>query len=252
MAEIKLLEDGREYELTRTIFSGHVALDGVLIGSEYYKRTLIQKQDNARMFYDDYEILSLEGVSFGSFITLDTFKTEFKNYVDSQKYPIRSVKRLSDGEVFTLGDIDEKYGKIERFEILDFKPSIYAGCVGTAITSCVEINLLKKLKSKQPTFTTDDGKPYYGDGTIWFVNLIDWTIGFYNPSPNGDITAYYHGRYKYFSTEIAAMKYVFQNKPVSVTFKKFYAEFHELYRVNPSTSPLILFTHLFESYTSGK
>src|SRR5690606_23114725 len=119
----------------------------------------------------DYEILSL---SFGDDIYLKTgkkiksfpyeglyneFRVPDKNGcitdreikgTDKYDVKIHSVKRLSDGEVFTIGD-NTKYGCIDNFYIKNNY---------LLATTVLESNgrYLKDLeKSKKPLFTTEDG-----------------------------------------------------------------------------------------------
>lgn len=81
-------------------------------------------------------------------------------------YAIYSVKRLSDGEIFAIGDICDGVS-YERRPILEFK------MVGNTLSIRQEFGhtkLSNLKKSKTPLFTTEDGVDVYEGDDFWFTN----------------------------------------------------------------------------------
>jgi hypothetical protein len=122
---------------------------------------------------------------------------------------IHSVKRLSDGEIFTIGDIcypiNTNYNKhpITKFWF-DIPGQLRVDSENYSIT------IKTIIKAKKPLFTTDDGKEIFEDDNYWIV-----TDRFYNVDIVKSCTPY---RVKksgihYFSTKEAAEEYVLLNKP---------------------------------------
>lgn len=120
---------------------------------------------------------------------------------------IYSVKRLSDGEIFTVGD-DYGSSKIEGFKIdTEFNGGLCAiSHKGSALSSLYSLE-----KVKQPLFTTEDGKPVYLDQRIWWVRKSDFELDFHD-FYKGE--SHYPDRFLYFSTKEAAEDYILMNKPV--------------------------------------
>ena len=133
------------------------------------------------------------------------------------KHPIHSVKRISDGQVFVLGDKvapfkSSKFGEIGEFIITVFN-TVYV----TDKYKTWGIDLSDIKKKPLPIFTTEDGVDMYGDEDLWEVYgkeeksiapvrakiLID-----YLESPNR----------KAFSTKEAAQEYLDKEKKERVLF----------------------------------
>lgn len=123
--------------------------------------------------------------------------------------PIHSVKRLSDGEVFTVGDKIQTSMSltIDSFVIIDNELLVNPlEIIGT-------ISLSKIKKVKQPLFTTEDGVDIYeGDYVCWIgsVKYTDVKINDYRLADKAMIT---DGFVLYFSTKEAAEEYILMNKP---------------------------------------
>lgn len=121
---------------------------------------------------------------------------------------IYSVRRLSDNEVFTVGD---KQGNltITHFKIKD--GNMYAHFAPSAERD-IEINQLQKQKQK--LFTTTDGKDIFEGDEYWFITsgLIGVPLPNTASSTNGAGKA--TSSYKYFSTEEKAKEYIIYNKPL--------------------------------------
>lgn len=121
--------------------------------------------------------------------------------------PIRSVRRLSDGEVFMIGSKTTK-GIITSFEVSDGILSVNVGEQNTLLRT---IDLLK------PLFTTEDGVKIFEGDLFFGVPIADISY------PKWGIILFDNGATKYckpnvdeiktFSTHFAAEEYVLNNKP---------------------------------------
>lgn len=169
----------------------------------------------------NYQILSL-----ARFCTIKPIITDVSDYGDGyiesllkcDKARIYSVKRLSDGEIFTVGDKIQTSMTltINKFIIIDNELLIDPfEIIGT-------VALNKISKSKQPLFTTEDGvdifegdeyfeliTPNFHNKTcIWNIlhNKTRTNIN-YDQKSNRE-----HGRI-WFSTKEKAEEYILMNKP---------------------------------------
>lgn len=116
---------------------------------------------------------------------------------------IHSVKRLSDFEVFTIGDKckDINTNCITTVSEITLKDTI-------CFINGVNINYLKKVK--QPLFTTEDGVDVYPEGRI--STVLSNTMELYTiDGLAGKNTTPVKG-FKYFSTKEAAEEYILMNK----------------------------------------
>lgn len=173
-----------------------------------------------------YEILSFKFQSNGCLATLrengkylnqDTSLTDISwgaieeymlNFVNSDPSDciIYSVKRLSDGEIFTIGDrcIWQGTGASDTGCVL--KIEVKSDGVYLSNGSCnfhfSRVNKLKKISC-----TTVDGKEIFEGEEIWYVSC-DFKV--YSNKVN---LFYSEKNYKYFSTKEAAEEYVIRNKP---------------------------------------
>ena len=153
----------------------------------------------------DYEILSLvasernpQHKKGSKFLHNKDYK--FKSMHPTEFWDIYSVKRLSDGEIFTIGD-KTNFGLISKIVINNNSLSFYF-----EQKSC-GYNLQTLIKWK-PLFTTEDGVDIFEDDKVYFVNKI------------GDVFHTNHLKIKkyqshllYFSTKEKAEEYILLNKP---------------------------------------
>ena len=126
------------------------------------------------------------------------------NQLSKGIWSIHSVKRLSDSEVFTVGD-NTKYGCIDEFYIKNNH------LLATTVLESSGKYLKDLQKTKQPLFKTEDGKEIYeGDNTFGidekyqFLKFNGW-VWKKNESPNK--------LHKHFSTKEKAEEYIIMNKP---------------------------------------
>lgn len=154
--------------------------------------------------------------------------------LDLNNCTIKAVRRLSDGEMFIVGDEIEVL-RGENAKIIRF------GFLGEGVLSAVTekiimpFNLCKK-KAKDPLFTSEDGVPIYEDSNAWGL------------SRNGSIGKFramlkYHSNFedtKWFSSEEVAKDYRRVHhigdkyKPKKVEVSDF-GTYQEMYPVIPET-----------------
>lgn len=150
--------------------------------------------------------------------TLVVYNPEFweevveKDYQILKTCPIEgtiySVERLSDGEVFTVGDRIKVYqhGSTKTIDSIDLmKEGIWFTYDSG---SC---HLTHAIKQKpQPIYLTHDGKDIFPKDIVWYVNKENFYHDYIKAYPevkfNSEIRAY-------FLTEEEAKKYIIENKP---------------------------------------
>lgn len=150
---------------------------------------------------------------------------EILNY-DFIKYPetktvdmkdprvIHSVRRLSDNEVFAVGEKVRHFGEIDVIKSFEINSGyacglwvVYENEQGGR-TNFMHIH---KYPARTPLFTTTDGKPVYEGETFWYV-APDMYLGsfFSNGSKLGKLIE----SHKTFSTKAAAEQWIADNKPL--------------------------------------
>lgn len=107
----------------------------------------------------DYEILSYKHGD-GQISDIEYINKCLKVACLHEGWKIHSVKRLSDGEIFTIGD-NCSYGVITRIFITR------EGYCMTSTTSPYSCNILYLKHKKQPLFTTEDGVDIF-EGDVCF------------------------------------------------------------------------------------
>ena len=156
----------------------------------------------------DYEILTVI-TNNGKFIE----KVYNQDATIEPYWKIHSIKRKSDGEIFTIGDIiDTKVDNKYKQEILEINFGINNNLLKDRLifktkAGYVVINIA--VKSKQPLFTTEDGVDIF-EG--------DYSYGVHNSK--FDIvkikhinTVYVGDNFIEFSTKEKAEEYILLNKP---------------------------------------
>jgi hypothetical protein len=174
----------------------------------------------------DYEILSfLEGES----ITVSKRQNGFFHYENvignhstldekaalrqSNRFKIHSVKRLSDGEIFTIGDKLFLYNKIHIIEGFEIKADWDGGLRitfegGGAVAICTA----KKYVERMPLFRTEDGVGLF-EGDKYFVPQKREGIYTLNIIQFNDVPRLYDDSPR-FSTKNAAERWVLRNQPI--------------------------------------
>jgi hypothetical protein len=179
--------------------------NGNFFSTEQQKLATLQKDGS----YLHMRLLSTTGGSSLEFMLKNKF------------YDIHSVKRLSDGEIFTVGDIVnrpcyKKPFKIKHFHIQNCKPPtiwlhsmdfVEGNCTHTLDENCT---LEKAIKFKKPLFTTEEGVDIY-EGDNYYGVTNEFKI-FYNNSYMFSTNDLKNDN-KRFSTKKAAEEYILMNKP---------------------------------------
>lgn len=136
--------------------------------------------------------------------------------IKNPNWVIHSVKRLSDGEVFTIGDaIKER--TTQTAYIIRFEITAYTLVAIIDSGSMRVMDSWRKVVTKTPLFKTEDGVDIYEGDKITIVNTKDFRIS------NTDIPENHirgHCRvwdgsdgYLQFSSKQAAEEYIILNKP---------------------------------------
>lgn len=179
----------------------------------------------------DYEILSfictvnLNALKKGMIVLRSKhddsyFCTENSNIYDKEskflKIPhwnIHSVKRLSDGEIFTIGD------KIKAFNKTEIINKFYQGIHNSQkhiLFWNLGYNVDELVKIKQPLFTTEDGVDIFEGDTFYYVKFKEnrFSAGRVFEIVTAKIPGcVYEPKYeKYFSTIEKAKEYILMNK----------------------------------------
>jgi len=147
----------------------------------------------------EWEIMKIRGLLSPELIW--DFNNKFPP--DFDKWEIYSVKRVSDSEIFTIGDkFTANAGcdlTIKSFEIDGCDLKVWSVEYGHW--------LLKDIKKHVSLFKTEDGTSIYEGMEYWYVS--SWTI-FSKKAVQGSGT---HG-FKYFSTKEKAEEWMFEHKPI--------------------------------------
>jgi len=130
-----------------------------------------------------------------------------------QKPLIKSVKRLSDGEVFSIGDKVKYSGKkcmYSHFTIDNFYITTDNRMLARSL-DCIINEYITEIV-KEPIFTTEDGVDIYQGMSYWCVNTSShlWTLWLQTAREKTQL----HKNVLAFATEKAAQNYIKYNKPV--------------------------------------
>ena len=220
--------------------SGFCVEIGVEPSSEFWEE-VIEKDYEILSFRANIDILTIpkytilskqESGRFYNYIACEVpIGADEDNLLTDNNWDIHSVKRLSDGEVFTVGNLCNLYSgngcrnPILRFEISynEYGLEKYRNretlkfVLGTGLNNNSEwgpFELDYCVHSKKPLFTTEDGVDIFKGDNFWLLQDIknfhlkywNWKIMSY---PN---TEYLQDKLK-FSTKEAAENYIICNKP---------------------------------------
>lgn len=160
---------------------------------------------------------------------------------------IHSVKRLSDGEVFTIGDkvaaiSAEKSGILQSiiianntrqdvvasFDKMEYREMCFL-CIGSDLGNCL---LSNGVKLKQSLFTTEDEVDIYTTAQegLYSVNIKAFTIIKCMPKCLILTCSDTRRNYKVFTTEENAKEYVIMNKPC-LSINEIFFLYNTSYRV---------------------
>lgn len=180
----------------------------------------------------DYEILQVSIIRSikHEIIDVSNYGEGYKGYIlalsKCDGNSIHSVKRLSDGEIFTVGDKCKRHND----HILIITGFILKSFNVLKINDYWNINDLKHIK--KPLFTTKDGVDIFeGDNIHWVCNEFTY---FYTKNVNKEhynlISGGKSGLFKICSTKKEAEEYILMNKP--------YLSLKEIYDLTDENSGL--------------
>lgn len=224
------LEVGTEVKWGNNGLSGECYEARVKAGIFRFRKDIIE---NNPEFWQEVEQLDYEILTFSDNVTKGVLyekqpsgrygKGGFSTEDCLVKYgnSIHSVKRLSDGVVFTVGDCVVTKNVlipeiITGFRINDGKTSFKKGIWVTVKNGGMHLDRIKEIR--RPILTTEDGVPVYSYDSVqhWVINgNYEYALGFCKP--NVDLLRDEPNTYKVFSTENAARDYVRKNTPIFVT-----------------------------------
>jgi hypothetical protein len=153
----------------------------------------------------DYEILS----QVTKYNPLDGYKASGTK--------ILSVKRISDGEIFTVGDKVKvtEYGSIKNVDGFTIRNGISFLKEGAWIFYDKGMTHLDGVKkAKHPIFLTHDGKDIFAGDKVWWVNKDALYHSFLIPVSG---TKFFSDINAYFLTQEAAEAYIKKNKVLFTT-----------------------------------
>ena len=133
----------------------------------------------------------------------------------SSSWIIKSVRRLNDGEIFTIGDKiqlcknGKEYGQITELYISHEQLRFYCGKLGGVLCHDIDKrNNFTKLIVKQKLFITEDGVDVFENNRYYYINNQNYLL--HNTT---SIKEVYEKNVKRFSTKEKAEEYIINNKP---------------------------------------
>ena len=159
----------------------------------------------------DYEILEIKG-KYGA---ISSYIEELDN--DLKDKTIFKIKRLSDGEIFTIGDkVFSEYVNytINKICIVNDKCMVSALYdINNPNGSRLHYNLNNLKKAKQPLFTTEDGVDIFKNINKYYtpIYIVDKALNIRHCEK--DFSVKPSENVKYFFNKEKAEEYILYNKP---------------------------------------
>lgn len=215
MIQYKLIEEYPDSPKIGTIHTSGIGICKEWKGINFYDANPKYWQKVEEV---DYEILTVtpseKNLNNTNKEAVITFKMCNK---DLQMWNIHSVKRLSDGEVFTIGDeIDfgdfgnkgfRPIGKIEVDYFDKTRVTAWDGAYGKGA-----INKWEKASKKTPLFTTEDGVEIFEGDKFYYPNIHIWKT-IISEADKRVLIFIRLNKYKPFSTKEKSEEYILLNKP---------------------------------------
>lgn len=193
---------------------------------EYWEE-IIEKDYKILSFRQDTQVTDLwlpdklKGEGYWSrdgYITVPYTTNQILNH---DMYEIYSVKRLSDGEIFTIGDnviFNAKSGSILKGPIIQFRIDTKFGIIVDYRDNSKGVgqhwNYLNNAeKSKQPLFTTEDGVDIFEGDWYEYVHKHSWSRSCAKANKDFYEQDKYSNNSLYFSTTEKAQEYIDLHKP---------------------------------------
>ncbi len=166
----------------------------------------------------DYEILSFKIPGNDHWEVVKLPNGTWNNWSDEHVriqvekgiWRIKSVKRLSDGEVFTIGDRINGYTYSSRI-VLGFKICDVKGLMIRQSGGSTELVDASHCKIRKPIFTTKDGVEIFEDDYFW---IVEEDLSFYRcRTPAHSSSSGQCSERTYLSSSDACHEYILMNKP---------------------------------------
>lgn len=156
-----------------------------------------------------YEILNVASTKEHTYYLEPQIFTWEECNKDFKFWNIHSFKRLSDGKIFTIGDLLKKDYKIISIAVNEDLSLIELG-LGFGDTITKSLLEVKRLVKNDILFITIDGVAIKDGDTFWVVNNNNYSLSkaeapHFTNNPS---------RYTRFSTEGLAVQFIVNNKPV--------------------------------------
>lgn len=217
-------------EIAGELFSEHIQRDTKAKGFEQTFNTYLKEQtkadweiisiilDSKLMYVKDVVLYESMRLSVSANVN-DKFNTDLDTWdyiFNKRASSIHSVQRISDGEIFTVGDkiTDQTHiNKAYTIEAIRINEN-YSGNLLIVINVKNNYGIaLKEAQKAIPLFKTEDGVNVYEPGDYYSIRGLFTLCREYVESK---AKANYHIKegYKYFSTKEAAEDYILMNKPI--------------------------------------
>lgn len=161
-------------------------------------------ESTEKIIEKDYEIISYVAKDNPTNITTKRRGA----HLHEEYWTIHKIKRLSDGEIFTVGNKITGYHEDAR-SIQTIRICTYTGRIRLE-QSGGYTDLMYATKVKQPISLTHDGKDIFEGDTVWWVNKKTFCSDYFVPTPS---VIFFSDINVYFLTQEAASDYISRNKP---------------------------------------
>jgi hypothetical protein len=196
------------------VFERHCGMYHNIETGNMYGSQMIESQPEywEEVIEKDYEIISYVAKDNPTNITTKIRVAHLNEYY----WKIHSVKRLSDGEVFTVGDSVKvyEYSYIKNITgiIINSNPLVKEGIWLRYDSGSSHLSHATKVK--QPIFLTHDGKDIFAGDKVWWVNKKTFCSDYFVPTPS---VTFFSDLNAYFLTEEEAEDYVYRTKVLFTT-----------------------------------
>lgn len=203
-------------ELVKEFMLTYNKIDKLITGVDPIMQTMQEwKASHTPEVKRDWEIVSFKGGNGGLIErnvdgTFATHRVQESHILRNPENTIHSVRRLSDNEVFSVGDelCDLGMSQNDRHKISNIYPINGTIALGFGDDGAIIIQAAKKTK-RTKLFTTEDGKDIFEGDKYWYVS----TPNFERCEEKVAHGTGHDRNYKRFSNGEKAKEYVTLNKP---------------------------------------
>lgn len=215
----------KKYRLIKTYLNSPSL--GAEVEEQFFSKCNLEHENFSEFWEEvvekEYEILSFintsnkvvfkkcEGGNFSSVNNVGKGSCTEEFFLNLDYFKINSVKRLSDNEIFTVGDtIRHEIGVIRKIHSIDIvNNSLYFNSLESKTKQEMHFRLVSKVE--EILFTTEDGVDIYQDTPHYPVELKYYKL---HVNARGKMFSKSDkNKFKIFSTKEAAERYILENKP---------------------------------------